>query len=139
MRRAATPADCTPHKLAMLGSALSNGGVGRKFFKCSLPGEFDRAQDLTAAFTPDEVSEVQDDVNAIFAQIPNQRFGHGRGSIEVRDNVAIIPGCKSPLILRRTSQGDKGDCYRLIGEAYCFQLMDWASLPKLPTHRITLC
>jgi hypothetical protein len=140
MRRAATPADCTPHKLAMLGSVLSNGGVGRKFFKCSLPKEFNRTQDLEAAFTPDELIEVRDDVNSIFAQMPSrQTFGHGRGLIEVGDTVAIIPGCKSALILRRASQGNEGNRYRLIGEAYCFQLMDWNSLPRLPTHRISLC
>jgi hypothetical protein len=140
VRGKTTLADCTPQKLALLGTALSNGGVGRKFFKCRLPEEFDRTEDLTAGFTSDQLSTVPVDVNAVFARTLNtQAFGHGRGLIEVGDTIAIIPGCKSPLILRRAIQENGGDCYRLIGEAYCVQLMDWASLPKVSLQRISLC
>lgn len=60
---------------------------------------------------------IDNQVSAIFSTV-NGRIGIGPRNMEERDLVAIVQGCRVPLVLR-----EYGNYYRLVGPAYVSGLM----------------
>lgn len=135
----ATLTTCTPDQLSMIWITLSNGGIGRRLFKCGLPDQFLRNRGAGAALTDEDPAFRRDGSGPVPSRpLVMRTLGLARGQVEVGDTVAVLPGCKSPMILRRVKRSGEDEYYQLIGEAYCDKLKDWESLPPLPVTKISL-
>ena len=56
-----------------------------------------------------------------------EQFGIAPPRAEVGDLICVLLGCSVPVVLRRHDTA-AGTCYQLIGEAYCYNLMEGEAL-----------
>lgn len=56
-----------------------------------------------------------------------EQFGIAPPRAKVGDLICVLLGCSVPVVLRQQNT-DAGTCYQLIGEAYCYNLMEGEAL-----------
>jgi hypothetical protein len=55
---------------------------------------------------------------------------------KVGDQVCILYGCSVPVILRKVTSSDKQTCWRLIGDAYVYGIMDGEAIRSTSTQTL---
>ena len=128
-------APITPARLSRLETVFSKP---KSMFKVNLPPPFSLLGNLLPSLTRPQDLTAQD--RQTIASIPSfQVPGYCRvqeGGAQ-GDYVAVVPGCKLPLILRPLVPEDH-KVMHVVSEAYVYGLMDGEVLGLLPRQRIVL-
>ena len=71
----------------------------------------------------------------------DEMHGLCRAKAEIGDRIAVVLGCRVPLIFRATEavEGTEEECFRIVGPTYMWDFMDGEAVGKFPEKDVMLC
>jgi len=108
-----------------------------EFFDDNIPADADE-YDYTEVYAGAERSAMRrrfiTTQDGFMGWAPDNMYGRAKDQVRVRDLIAIVLGCSTPLVIR-----PKGDVFQMLGEAYVHGVMDGEAMRGLAADQYKLC